>query len=51
MRKVYQDNGYKGQGDTSLRQTCVEENGHWGKYRDNMFTTESEKQVHLKPMN
>ena len=53
MRRVYQDNGYQEvKGPQILDQHLWEETGHWGKYRDNMFTTESEKrQYALKPMN
>ena len=53
MRKVYQDNGYQEvKGPQLLDKTLWEETGHWDKYRDNMFTTESEKrEFALKPMN
>lgn len=53
MRKVYQDNGYKEvKGPQILDKGLWEKTGHWGKYRDNMFTTESEKREYaLKPMN
>ncbi len=53
MRKVYQDNGYQEvKGPQLLDKTLWEKTGHWDKYRDNMFTTESEKrEFALKPMN
>ncbi len=53
MRRVYRDNGYKEvKGPQILDQSLWEKTGHWGKYRDNMFTTESEKRDYaLKPMN
>ena len=53
MRKVYQDNGYREvKGPQLLDKTLWEKTGHWDKYRDNMFTTESEKRdFALKPMN
>ena len=53
MRKVYQDNGYQEvKGPQLLEKTLWEKTGHWDKYRDNMFTTESEKrEFALKPMN
>ena len=53
MRKVYQDNGYQEvKGPQLLDKTLWEKTGHWDKYRDNMFTTESEKRdFALKPMN
>ena len=53
MRKVYQDNGYlEVKGPQLLDKTLWEKTGHWDKYRDNMFTTESEKRdFALKPMN
>src|SRR5882672_10410708 len=53
MRAVYRDNGYKEvKGPQLLDQGLWEKTGHWGKYRDNMFTTESEKRDYaLKPMN
>ncbi|WP_426149067.1 threonine--tRNA ligase [Polaromonas sp. DSR2-3-2] len=53
MRKVYQDNGYQEvKGPQLLEKTLWEKTGHWDKYRDNMFTTESEKRdFALKPMN
>ena len=53
MRAVYRDNGYNEvKGPQILDQTLWEKTGHWGKYRENMFTTESEKRDYaLKPMN
>ncbi|MCY1167569.1 Threonine--tRNA ligase [compost metagenome] len=53
MRKVYQHNGYQEvKGPQILDKTLWEKTGHWDKYRDNMFTTESEKREYaLKPMN
>ena len=53
MRAVYRDNGYQEvKAPQILDQTLWEKTGHWDKYRDNMFTTESEKRDYaLKPMN
>ena len=53
MRAVYRDNGYlEVKGPQILDQQLWEKTGHWGKYRENMFTTESEKREYaLKPMN
>ena len=53
MRAVYRDNGYQEvKGPQILDKTLWEKTGHWDKYRDNMFTTESEKRDYaLKPMN
>jgi threonyl-tRNA synthetase len=53
MRQVYRDNGYmEVKGPQLLDKTLWEKTGHWDKYRDNMFTTESEKRDYaLKPMN
>lgn len=53
MRRVYRDNGYQEvKGPQILDQGLWEKTGHWDKYRDNMFTTESEKRHYaLKPMN
>ena len=53
MRAVYRDNGYlEVKGPQLLDQGLWEKTGHWGKYRENMFTTESEKRDYaLKPMN
>src|SRR3954467_6476748 len=44
MRRVYRDNGYlEVKGPQLLDKTLWEKTGHWDKYRENMFTTESEK--------
>ena len=53
MRRVYQDHGYlEVKGPQILDKGLWEKTGHWDKYRDNMFTTESEKRDYaLKPMN
>ncbi|KQW52167.1 MULTISPECIES: threonine--tRNA ligase [unclassified Roseateles] len=53
MRRVYQDNGYQEvKGPQIVDRTLWEKSGHWEKYRDAMFTTESEKREYaLKPMN
>ena len=53
MRRIYRDNGYQEvKGPQILDRTLWEKTGHWDKYRDNMFTTESEKRDYaLKPMN
>ncbi len=53
MRQVYRDNGYlEVKGPQLLDKTLWEKTGHWDKYRENMFTTESEKREYaLKPMN
>ena len=53
MRRVYQDHGYQEvKGPQILDKSLWEKTGHWDKYRDNMFTTESEKRDYaLKPMN
>ena len=53
MRAVYRDNGYlEVKGPQILDKALWEKTGHWDKYRDNMFTTESEKREYaLKPMN
>jgi len=53
MRQVYRDHGYQEvKGPQILDQGLWEKTGHWDKYRDNMFTTESEKRHYaLKPMN
>ena len=53
MRRVYQDNGYQEvKGPQIIDKSLWEKTGHWDKYRDNMFTTESEKREYaLKPMN
>ncbi len=53
MRKVYQNNGYQEvKGPQIIDKTLWEKTGHWDKYRENMFTTDSEKREYaLKPMN
>jgi threonyl-tRNA synthetase len=53
MRRVYQDNGYREvKGPQLLDKSLWEKTGHWDKYRENMFITESEKREYaLKPMN
>ncbi|HTH80696.1 MAG TPA: threonine--tRNA ligase [Ramlibacter sp.] len=53
MRRVYRQNGYmEVKGPQLLDKSLWEKTGHWDKYRENMFTTESEKRDYaLKPMN
>jgi threonyl-tRNA synthetase len=53
MRAVYRDNGYlEVKGPQILDKHLWEKTGHWDNYRENMFTTESEKREYaLKPMN
>ena len=53
MRRVYQDNGYQeAKAPQLLDRSLWERSGHWAKYRENMFTTESENRYYaLKPMN
>lgn len=53
MRKVYRDTDYQEvKGPQILDKSLWEKTGHWQNYRDNMFTTESEKREYaLKPMN
>ena len=53
MRAVYRDNGYdEVKGPQILDKGLWEKTGHWDNYRENMFTTESEKREYaLKPMN
>jgi len=53
MRQVYRDNGYKEvKGPQIIDKSLWEKTGHWDKYRENMFITESEKREYaLKPMN
>ena len=53
MRRVYRDNGYQEvKGPQIIDKNLWEKTGHWDKYRENMFTTESEKRDYaLKPMN
>jgi len=53
MRRVYRENGYQEvKGPQILDKSLWEKTGHWDKYRENMFVTESEKREYaLKPMN
>ena len=53
MRSIYQDYGYEEvKAPQVLDRSLWERSGHWGKYRENMFTTESENRYYaLKPMN
>lgn len=53
MRGIYRDTGYwEVKGPQILDKSLWEKTGHWQNYRDNMFTTESEKREYaLKPMN
>lgn len=53
MRKIYRDNGYEEvKAPQLLDRSLWELSGHWAKYRENMFTTESENRYYaLKPMN
>src|SRR4051812_43204004 len=53
MRRVYRDNGYDEiRCPMILDRSLWERSGHWENYKDNMFTTESEKRdFAIKPMN
>lgn len=53
LRRVYQDNGYQEvKAPQLLDRSLWEKSGHWSKYKENMFTTESENRYYaLKPMN
>ena len=53
MRRVYRDNGYQEvRAPQILDRSLWERSGHWQNYKDNMFTTESEKHdFAVKPMN
>jgi len=53
MRQIYRTHGYlEVKGPQIIDKTLWEKTGHWDKYRENMFTTESEKRDYaLKPMN
>ena len=53
MRRVYQDNGYQEvRAPQILDRSLWERSGHWQNFKDNMFTTESEKgDFAVKPMN
>lgn len=53
MRRVYRENGYQEvKAPQILDSSLWEKTGHWGHYKENMFTTESESRSYaLKPMN
>jgi threonyl-tRNA synthetase len=53
MRRVYRENGYNEiRCPQILDRSLWERSGHWENYKDNMFTTESEKRdFAIKPMN
>jgi threonyl-tRNA synthetase len=53
MRRVYRENGYQEiRCPMILDRSLWEKSGHWENYKDNMFTTESEKRdFAIKPMN
>ena len=53
MRRVYRDNGYQEvRCPQIVDRSLWEKTGHWQNYRENMFTTESEKRDYaIKPMN
>jgi threonyl-tRNA synthetase len=53
MRRVYQDNGYQEvRAPQILDRSLWEKSGHWQNFKENMFTTESEKRdFAVKPMN
>lgn len=53
MRTIYVDYGYQEvKAPQLLDRSLWERSGHWTKYRENMFTTESESRYYaLKPMN
>jgi len=53
MRGVYQDNGYEEvRCPQILDRSLWEKSGHWDNFKENMFTTESEKRdFAVKPMN
>jgi threonyl-tRNA synthetase len=53
MRGIYRDNGYlEVRCPQILDRALWEKSGHWENFRDNMFTTESEKrEFAIKPMN
>jgi threonyl-tRNA synthetase len=53
MRRVYQDNGYQEvKCPQILDRSLWEKSGHWENFKENMFTTESEKRdFAIKPMN
>ena len=53
MRRVYRDNGYlEVRAPQILDRSLWEKSGHWQNFKENMFTTESEKRdFAVKPMN
>lgn len=53
MRRIYRENGYQEvRCPQIIDRTLWEKTGHWQNYRENMFTTESEKRDYaIKPMN
>jgi threonyl-tRNA synthetase len=53
MRRVYRENGYlEVRCPQVLDRSLWEKSGHWQNYKENMFTTESEKRDYaIKPMN
>jgi threonyl-tRNA synthetase len=53
MRAIYRDNGYlEVRCPQILDRSLWEKSGHWQNFRENMFTTESEKRdFAIKPMN
>ena len=53
MRRIYQENDYQEvKCPQILDRTLWEKSGHWANFKDNMFTTESEKrEFAIKPMN
>ena len=53
MRRIYQENGYQEvKCPQILDRALWEKSGHWANFKDNMFTTESEKrEFAIKPMN
>ncbi|HEY2816718.1 MAG TPA: threonine--tRNA ligase [Casimicrobiaceae bacterium] len=53
MRRIYRDNGYlEVRAPQILDRSLWEKSGHWENFKENMFTTESEKRdFAVKPMN
>ena len=53
MRRVYEENGYQEiRCPQILARSLWEKSGHWENYKENMFSTESEKHDYaIKPMN
>src|SRR5438105_11002532 len=53
MRKIYQEHGYQEvRAPQILDRSLWEKSGHWENFKENMFTTESEKRdFAVKPMN